>query len=131
MLYIIHIFHHYPLGGLDLSAIISALTFNLLGLALNDLVKKLMESIDKPAFIKNELGVYLECNKNFENFLGLSRSEVVGKTVFDIEPTGLAHTDVRADKGLVEARQTQFYKTSVASASKSLSPIIFAKTVFF
>lgn len=90
-----------------------------------------MESIDKPVFIKNEKGIYLECNKNFETFLGFSRNQIVGKTAFDIAPAALAHGYMHADKELFEARETQFYKAPVVTASKTATPVIFAKTVFF
>jgi diguanylate cyclase (GGDEF)-like protein/PAS domain S-box-containing protein len=48
-----------------------------------DLLRGLIDSIPDLAFIKDERGVYLECNKASEQLVGRSRNEQIGKTDFD------------------------------------------------
>ena len=42
-----------------------------------------MDSIPNPIFYKNDEGIYMGCNKLFEEFTGYSKSELIGKTAFD------------------------------------------------
>ncbi|MDP1998557.1 MAG: EAL domain-containing protein [Rhodoferax sp.] len=47
------------------------------------LLRSLIDAIPDLIFIKDENGVYLECNKATEQLIGFSRSEQIGKTDFD------------------------------------------------
>jgi diguanylate cyclase (GGDEF)-like protein/PAS domain S-box-containing protein len=47
------------------------------------LLRSLIDAIPDLIFIKDENGVYLDCNKAAEKLMGLSRSEQIGKTDFD------------------------------------------------
>lgn len=54
---------------------------------MNDLAKKLLESIEKPLFVKNKSGAYIGCNALFEGFLGISKHKIIGQTAYEIAPT--------------------------------------------
>ena len=54
------------------------------------LFENLIEAIAAPIFYKDENGVYLGCNRFYENYSGFSRDALVGKTVFDVWPADLA-----------------------------------------
>ena len=97
---------------------------------LGDLVKKLLELIDKPVFIKNENGVYTACNASFEKFLGIDRCQILGNTAFDIAPTALAKIYTAADKDLFAKSSVQIYKSKVKSAQQE-KVVIFSKIIFF
>ena len=97
---------------------------------MDDLVNKLLELIDKPAFIKNELGIYTACNASFEKFLGISNKLILGKTAFDIAPTTLAKIYTEADVELFARRSVQIYRATVAGPRYERT-VIFSKTVIF
>ncbi len=48
------------------------------------LINSLLDSIPDMIFFKDTEGVYLGCNPSFVNFVGRSRSEIVGKTDYDL-----------------------------------------------
>jgi PAS domain S-box-containing protein len=51
-----------------------------------EFISALMEIVPIPIFYKNKEGVYLGCNKSFEDFLGKKKEEIAGKTVFELSP---------------------------------------------
>ena len=44
-----------------------------------DFLQVLMDAIPAPVFYKDKEGVYLGCNKAFEEYIGISREAIVGK----------------------------------------------------
>lgn len=53
-------------------------------------IRQLIEAFPLPVFIKNQQGVYTECNQLFEELIGLERSQIIGKSVENIAPAPLA-----------------------------------------
>ena len=47
--------------------------------------RTLIDAMPLPAFYKNFEGEYLGCNTAFAEFFGLSKAEIMGKTVFDFD----------------------------------------------
>lgn len=54
------------------------------------LLNTLIQTIPDMIWAKNVEGVYLICNKMFENYIGISKSKVIGKSDFDIFERELA-----------------------------------------
>ena len=54
------------------------------------LLQTLMDSLPNPVWMKDPEGVYLICNKRFEEFYGAEQSAIVGKTDFDFVDEELA-----------------------------------------
>lgn len=98
---------------------------------MNDLSKKLLEAIDKPAFIKNERGIYIACNSSFEKFLGIDRCNIVGQTAFALAPNSLAQIYTDADKELFAKRTVQIYKAPAPSNVQKREAVIFSKIIYF
>ncbi|WP_367172553.1 PAS domain-containing protein [Desulfobacula sp.] len=48
----------------------------------------IVQTSEETKFYKDSYGCYTGCNKAFENFIGKSRSEIIGKTVYDMGSTG-------------------------------------------
>ena len=94
-----------------------------------DLVKKLIESIESPCFIKNSRGVYTECNATFEKMLGISKNYILGRTAFDIAPQSLAKIYSDADKELFQSSIVQVYKGAIATRAENVQ-VVFSKTIF-
>ena len=96
---------------------------------MNDLDKKLLESIEKPSFVKNKNGTYIGCNALFESFLGINKHKIIGQTAFEIAPIALANIYSEADAALYKARYSQVYE-AVVSTPEQLQSVVFRKTIF-
>jgi PAS domain S-box-containing protein len=93
-------------------------------------LQALFEAIPNPFFVKDRAGRYQGCNSAFERYLGLSREQIVGKTVYDISPKELADRYFAADQELFDhPRGTQVYEASVRWADGSLRDVMFHKTI--
>ncbi len=90
----------------------------------------LIDSIPNPIFFANPDGVFLGCNRAFENFSGLVQSQIVGKTIFDIVPRSLAERFEESDRELFRHRGTQIYESSISFADGAIHDVIFYKATF-
>lgn len=93
-------------------------------------LQTLIDTIPSPIFYKNIDGRYLGCNRTFENAIGLSREELVGKTVYDLAPRELAEKYFEMDSALFREPGVQCYETSVKYADGSTHEVIFNKATF-
>jgi PAS domain S-box-containing protein len=90
----------------------------------------LMDTIPNPIFFKSVEGLYLGCNKAFEAFLGLRRSEIVGKSVYDLAPKELADQYWKADSELFARPGVQVYESSVQPTAGERRDVVFHKATF-
>ena len=72
-----------------------------------DFLNALIETISNPIFYKDSNGCYTGCNKAFEDFTGMDRADIIGKTVYDVGPKELADKYYEKDKQLFENPGTQ------------------------
>jgi len=91
-------------------------------------IETLIESISSPIFYKNRAGIYKRFNKSFEEFLGLSRDEIMDKGVYDIAPKELADIYYAADNELMEKKGTQEYESLVETSAGETRNVIFKKS---
>jgi PAS domain S-box-containing protein len=94
------------------------------------LLQTILDTVPAPIFYKDADGLYLGCNTAFERYLGKCRSEVIGKSVFDIAPPDLAQIYDNADRELLQQGGTQSYETQVVFADGSRHDVLFSKAVF-
>ncbi|TLM62362.1 MAG: PAS domain S-box protein [Deltaproteobacteria bacterium] len=93
-------------------------------------LQNLIDAIPGPIFYKDAAFRYLGCNRTFEEYIGQSREQLIGKTVFDIAPPELAQVYQRADQELWDAGGEQTYEASVRYADGSVHEVVFYKSVF-
>ncbi|WP_019937721.1 bifunctional diguanylate cyclase/phosphodiesterase [Bordetella sp. FB-8] len=94
-------------------------------------VTRLVDTIPNPVFYKDEKGRFLGCNRAFEEFVGLPRDQIVGRTAYDLSPSDLAGEYSDADKALFAARGTQAYEASVMYAKDAVRrDVMFYKATF-
>jgi len=125
--------------------VIAALTLLVLGLGISMLRRKraeealaqqlaflqiLMDAIPNPVFYRDTLGVYRGCNKAFEAFMGESREEIIGKTVYDIAPEELARRYEEKDTQLFRSPGHQIHETVVQRSDGKRRDVIFNKATF-
>jgi PAS domain S-box-containing protein len=93
-------------------------------------LKTLIETIPFPLFYKDVEGRYRGCNSEFEKFVGKSRDQVEGKTVFEVydrEPKEIPQKYFEMDRQLFEHPGVQHYEGKMMNASGELRNIIFNK----
>ncbi len=91
----------------------------------------MLDALPMPVFYKDHEGRYLGCNPPFSEYLGISREEIVGKSVYDLSPKDLADQYAAADQQLFANTVSQRYETQVQYADGSLHDVIFYKAPFF
>jgi len=92
-----------------------------------DFLNALLETISNPIFYKDANGRYTGCNRAFENFIGKSRSQIIGKTVYDMGPKKIADKYYKKDAELFKKPGKQRYEWKVKRAEGELRDVIFDK----
>lgn len=88
----------------------------------------LLQTLPLPVFYKNVEGRYTGCNKQFCDFLGKEKNDIVGKTVFEISPQSLAADYRDKDLDLLqEGVSEQVYESNVKRGDGQLRDVIFHK----
>jgi len=90
----------------------------------------LLDAIPAPVFYKDAEGRYLGVNRSFEEFYGLNRREIVGRSVFDMAPPELARVYHESDLELMEHPGTQVYETEVKDTGGRVHDVVFHKATF-
>ncbi len=95
-----------------------------------EFLQDLIDAMPYPIFYKNREGRYLDCNRAFETFYGMSREWIAGKTVFEISSKEMAEVYFQADNELFSNPGTQIYESSFQTADGRCHDVIFHKATF-
>ncbi|MCF6246644.1 MAG: PAS domain S-box protein [Desulfobacula sp.] len=87
----------------------------------------LFETLPNPIFYKDEKGVYLGCNKAFERFVGRNRTDIIGKTVYNMGSKRIADKYHEMDDQLFCKGGTQKYEWKVKNKAGRILDVIFDK----
>lgn len=93
-------------------------------------LQKLINTIPNPIFYKGSNGLYRGCNTAFEEYLGLPKDEIVGKSVYDLSPKELADKYAEMDSVLFNKPEVQTYESSVVYADGTWHDVIFNKASY-
>jgi PAS domain S-box-containing protein len=93
-------------------------------------LETLFDTIPGPMFYKDSNGIYLGCNRAFEEFVKLRKTDIIGKTVHQIWPSDLADQYYAMDKALFKQEGVQVYEAEIQDASGSRRKVVFNKAVF-
>ncbi|MBI5179266.1 MAG: PAS domain S-box protein [Nitrospinae bacterium] len=97
-----------------------------------DFLQRLMDAIPNPVFFKDAKGVYLGCNRTFEEWFGIKAENIVGKGVYDISPAEFAAKYEEKDNDLfAHPREPQVYESLVQTKQNGLRNVMFYKSCFF
>lgn len=96
-----------------------------------NLLQAVINAVPVPIFFKDAEGLYLGCNAAFEEYVGLSKDELVGKSVFELFAPDLARIYYEADKALYDQQGMQKYEAQVTYADGSVRDVMFHKAHFF
>ena len=87
-----------------------------------------IEAMPVPVFLKDVNGYYTGCNKAFENIFGKSRSEIIGKTAYDLWEKKFADECTKIDRCLFNHPGKQRYEWKVLSGDSPPKDLLFDKT---
>lgn len=89
----------------------------------------LFEAAAVPILYKNLQGVQLGCNRAFENFFGLTKEQIVGKTIFDIASNDVAEQVAALDQLLVKNGGFQRYEGRIMNADGAFRDVLISKAI--
>jgi PAS domain S-box-containing protein len=95
-----------------------------------DFLQQLIDTIPTPIFYKDVAGRYMGCNTAFESDTGMSRADIVGKTVFDVAPPALAQTYHEEDLSLLRDPGVQQGEARRQDASGYMHDVMVRKATF-
>jgi diguanylate cyclase (GGDEF)-like protein/PAS domain S-box-containing protein len=78
--------------------------------------ERVIDAIPSPVFFKDAQGRYLGCNRAFEDYIGIPRTNLIGKTVDHVADPDFADAASSADAELMESGGVAAYETSFAHA---------------
>lgn len=90
----------------------------------------LMNELPGPVFYKDAHGIYLGCNRAFEEFFGIERKQVIGRTSFELFPEAEARLHQQADQGLLAEPGTSQYECIISRPGGIERQAVFRKTTF-
>ncbi|HEY6838891.1 MAG TPA: PAS domain S-box protein [Geobacteraceae bacterium] len=93
-------------------------------------IQVLIDTIPTPIFYKDRKGVHLGCNRAFEEHIGLSREQIVGRTIFDLVPPDLAAVYHEGDQALLDGKEGHVFETSIACSDGTRQNLIFYEAAF-
>lgn len=94
-----------------------------------ELHQKIIDALPIPIFYRDLNGAYKACNLAQEKLLGLPKSQIIGKTVFDIQPFEIAEIYSKRDQELFDSPGDQNYEAKFRDASGLLHDVVFNKAV--
>jgi|GEM_PF-984637 len=93
-------------------------------------LETLLDTIPSPVFYKDLQGKYLGCNEAFEQFTGKIREDIVGKTVYEMEPKAIADQFSEQDKELFRKPGIQTYEWKLPDKNGRTRDLLFIKSPF-
>ncbi len=89
-----------------------------------------MDTIPVPVFIKNKLGMYEGCNKAYEELIGITNDQLIGKGTQDIWTEPQAEMLDISDQELFNEGGTQQYETQVETENGEIHDVVFYKASY-
>ncbi|MBI5604423.1 MAG: PocR ligand-binding domain-containing protein [Deltaproteobacteria bacterium] len=95
-----------------------------------EFLQGLIDAMPYPVYYKDLQGRYISCNRTFEQFFGISRERLAGKTVHEVAPKERADEYRRADEELFTHPGMQIYEECIQSLGGGQHNVIFHKATF-
>ncbi len=91
-------------------------------------LQDLIDYIPNPVFYKDVKGRYQGCNEAFLTYYGKPREEVIGKSVYDLNPPELADVYYKRDQEIFQnPDKVQVYESPLLYADGTLHSVIYTK----
>ncbi|MDE1251131.1 diguanylate cyclase [Vibrio aestuarianus] len=96
----------------------------------NELLQLTIDVLPVPIFYKDTHGVYLGCNRAFEEFIKIERQQLVGRNVYELFDKDLADVYQKADIELFNHPGIQVYEKKIRTFEGNDIFVKFHKTSF-
>ena len=93
-------------------------------------LRKVIDTVPNPIFVKNKKGHYIFCNTAFEEYTGLKKEDIVGRTDHDINPKRIADPYCDMDKMLLESGDDQHYEIYFQNPDGNNHAVLFNKACY-
>ncbi len=93
-------------------------------------LQTLINAMPNPIYYKDIDGIYQGCNRAFEECLGITREEIVGKKVQELFPPQMAEIYHKADQELFERPGVQVYETHMRYVDGLSHAVVFYKATY-
>ena len=93
-------------------------------------LQQLLDALPLPVYYKDCQGVYLGCNEAFGEFIGLSKEQIVGRTVYGVSPQDLADVYHQADEALFRQTGKQVYEALFLHADGTRRNVVSNKATY-
>jgi diguanylate cyclase (GGDEF)-like protein/PAS domain S-box-containing protein len=90
----------------------------------------ILNSLPLPVFYKDTNCRFIGFNKAYEEFIGKTHAQLLGKSIFDVAPPKLAEYYHARDLELLRDRGTQVYEARVRSGNGRMRDVVFYKATF-
>lgn len=90
----------------------------------------LIDTVPMPISVKDRQGRFIDVNTEFEHWIGLKRTDILGRTVADVAPPLLHAVQERADRELLERGGRQVYECRVPHHDGSERHVMFSRALF-
>ncbi len=94
-------------------------------------VQALMDTIPAPVFYRDTDGIYQDCNRAFEELVGLPKEEIIGKTIHYFFPKEYADIYKEKDNLIISHPHIQRYEFAITDARGAVHDVLFSKTALF
>lgn len=91
--------------------------------------QKIIDALPIPIFYRDLNGVYQMCNNAHEKFTGRQKTDIIGKTVFDLHSKETAELYFKRDQELQLTQGEQIYETQMKHKDGSTHNVIMNKAV--
>ena len=96
---------------------------------MGEFIQLMIDIMPNPAFFKDTQGLYQGTNSAFEKLLGLSKKDIIGKTIGDVAPAEIVQKHQEHDQSLLEKPGHQVYEAPL-QAWDGEHHVIFIKTTY-
>ncbi len=96
----------------------------------NDFLEVLINAIPSPVFYKDAKGIYQGCNRAFEQYMGRSRGQIIGKSDYDMAPQELADKYHAMDQALFNNTGIEDHETYFVDADGKAHNVIIIKAAY-
>lgn len=95
-----------------------------------DFIQVLIDTLPTPIFYNDPNGLYLGCNKAFEEQIGMKRGEHINKSIYDILPPDLAALYSRGEEAAEAGTGPRSFEGSITCADGEHRDVIFYSATF-
>jgi len=95
------------------------------------LLELLIETIPSPIYFKDEHTRYLGCNRAYEQFVGMKREALIGKTVHDLRPKKYADVTHAANIALLKNPGVESHEAMIPHADGTTHEVVAYNATFF